>query len=76
MGMLLLALAITAAPRGCDLLWGNAPMNLYGKVVDQMGNPAAGAIVTFEAAAYSRLQSPVLFSPGGDTNWRVQATSP
>jgi hypothetical protein len=67
---------IFLAPYGCDLVVGNARMDLYGEVLDQMGRPAAGATVTFEAMR----RSPVYFlttvpMKGDEQKWRVQATT-
>lgn len=73
--VLMIAVLAAVVPHGCDLVRGNAPLNLYGIVIDQTGNPAPGAVVSFEAMARNRLQSPVLFSESGETTWRIQVTS-
>lgn len=75
LGIFIIALVIAALPHGCDLLWGNAPISLHGKVIDQMGNAVPSATVSFEAMARSRFQLPILFSEGGETTWRLQGTS-
>lgn len=51
-------------PRGCDLLWGNAPMCVYGKLVDQVGNPVPDACVTFNGVSHAYFQLPLLTGQG------------
>jgi hypothetical protein len=72
--VLMLSLVV-ALPRGCDLMWGNAPMNLYGKLVDQMGNPVADVPVFFTASANTRFQLPILLANDGETTWLVHGTT-
>src|SRR6202035_4061572 len=69
---LMVALA-AAIPHGCDLLWGNAPMDLHGRLVDQMGNSVPDAPVVFTASAWTRFQIPI--EGGRETNWLVGATT-
>lgn len=73
MGCVLLLGVIIGIPHGCDLLWGNAPMNLYGKVVDQLGNPVSNIPVEFTASAWERFQVPV--AGGKEANWVVRQTT-
>jgi hypothetical protein len=68
---LLLVGILCALPRGCDLLWGNAPMTAYGKVIDQMGNAVPGADVTFQGRAMARLQLPILWTWPRESTWQI-----
>jgi hypothetical protein len=74
MASLLLIALLAVIPHSCDLVKGNVPMTLYGRVVDQMGNAAPGAALTFEASARPRF-SPPSVATDDSVKWRVQATA-
>jgi hypothetical protein len=75
---LLVAALTVALPHGCDLLQGNGPMVLYGRLIDQMGNPVPDAPLVFTASGEARFQLPRVLAPsysGGERTWLVHATT-
>jgi hypothetical protein len=76
MSVLLVIVLISSVPHGCDLLWGNGPISLYGEAIDQNGSPVPGAVVSFQAVAASRFQIPLAIPMRGDQSiWRVEAVT-
>jgi hypothetical protein len=75
MAILLSICLLIAIPHSCDLLLGNAPMTVYGQVIDQTGAPVPAAAVDFESSAVPRSQIFVPWTSLGESAWHTRTTT-